>query len=97
MKQGGGEHIIAHQDRNLIVIGGIDRCLAATLGAFVNHVVVNETGRMKQFQAHSSMLGHLRNLSEILCHEQHEHGSHAFSAALTDVCKGLSKKSIRMS
>ena len=55
MLQTGSQHIVSHQYRYLIIIDSIHRRLPASLIAFVHHIVMHQTCRVKQLQRKSGM------------------------------------------
>ena len=91
------QQIIARKYGHFVVVNGIHRGLSSALVAVVNHVVVHQTGRVKQFQAHRSVLCHVGNHTVVLGHQQDEHRAHALSGLLLYVLQNLREHSVSMS
>ena len=94
MEQSGRENVVAHKHTHLVVIDGVDRSLAASFGAFIDHIVVHQRRRVQQLQTYGCMLGYLGNGSETFGYQQDENGSHALAAALADMVQGLRQHAI---
>ena len=69
--QGFGKEIIAYEHGYLIAKQGIDAGLSAPLAAIVDYIIVDQTGRMQEFERDGRAQGFLANGRESLGREEY--------------------------
>ena len=95
MVEGGGEQVVAHEDRDLVVVSGIDRGLTAAFVALIDHVVVDETCRVEHLQRGCRMIGGRRQRTERLRYQQGKHGAHHLATTASYVAQDFTQQRVR--
>ena len=80
MEQSGRENVVAHKHTHLVVIDSVDRSLAASFAAFIDHIVVHQRRRVQQLQTYGCMLGYLGRWQMLMGPSYGQYGTHVDGA-----------------